>query len=97
MPMPALITEGKTSTAADLLSSSREPLMWASNWYSVSRTSASIWAPDLASAGNVDPATARVEQSESESASRRLIAMVFPEFGGKVQATQSDVHAKIRA
>ena len=53
--MPALMTDGKTSTAADLASSSRAPPTRNENSRSVASTSASIWPAEAARLPVADP------------------------------------------
>src|SRR5262245_30778940 len=79
MPMPTLMTDGKTRTAADLVTSSRDPLTREKKSLSVASTLASMRAFEAASPLDTAPALASATRRTNPSSQlRQLVHMAFP-------------------
>src|SRR5262245_42784545 len=74
--MPALTTEGKTSTAADLPTSSREPPILEKNSFSVASTLASITGAEQACASSGRWTEANERMAAAMSHPRQIVRMV---------------------
>src|ERR687888_1024772 len=95
IPIPALMTDGNTRTAADFATSSRDPRTCEKKSLTVAWTSASIRAAELASVLGADPIIANSESNASNSAGhRQSMRMAFPP-AQMVDPREDHLHATV--